>query len=141
MTRYENEVFEKLILLVRNEDDTSRKWLVDNDYRELVEWWDAAEGTEKSFKWLLENNYRQLAAVVDAMDGKDQAKVFLLASNNRELAAFVEACEGSAKAVAWLLSYKYHGWVLLAKEIAEKEKKKNSGGFLGGLLNWGNPFR
>lgn len=141
MKNYEHEVFEKLILLVRNEDAEARKWLMENDHRELAEWWDAVEGVEKSFRWLLTNNYRQLAAVVDALDGNDKAKVFLLASHNRELAAFVEACNGSQKAVQWLVSFKYNGWALLAKEIFEKEKKKDKGGFLGGLLNLGNPYR
>lgn len=139
MKNYDNEVFGKLILLVRNEDEECRKWLLENDHRELVEWWDAVEGMEKSFKWLLENNYRQLAASVDALEGNDKAKVFLLASGNRELAAFVEACSGSQKALQWLIGYKYNGWALLAKEIVEKEKKKDKG-FLGGLFNLGNPY-
>jgi hypothetical protein len=31
------------------------------------------------------------------------------------------------------------GWLLIAKEVALKEKKKDKG-FLGGLLNLGNPY-
>ena len=139
MKKYENIVFEKMILLVRNEDDASRKWLIENNCRELVEFWDSIEGLESAFRWLMENNYRQLAAVTDAFDGNNKAKLFLLASGNRELAAFVEACEGSEKAFQWLVNFKYFGWALLAKEIVEKDKKKDKG-FLGGLLHFGNPY-
>lgn len=139
MKNYDNEIFEKLILLVRNEDKECRKWLLDNGHRELVEWWDAVEGMEPAFQWLLKNNYPQLAATIDAMEGNDKAKVFLLASGNKELAAFSEACLGSSKALQWLISYKFKGWALLAKEISEKDKKKDKG-FLGGLLNFGNPY-
>ena len=140
MKRYDKLVFEKLILLVRNEDDHAGAWLIENGCRELKEFWDACDGIEKSFKWLLENNYRQLAAVVDALNGNDKAKVFLLSTGNRELMAFVEATAGSQKAISWLLKYDHPGWVMVAKEFFEKEKKKDKG-FFSSILNFGNPFR
>jgi hypothetical protein len=139
MKSYDKEVYEKLILLIRNEDKQASEWLVTNGYQELKEFWDAYEGVEKSFKWLLENNYKQLAAAVDALNGNDKAKVFLLASGNRELAAFVEATSGSQNAVSWLLKYGHHGWVLVAREFFEKNKKKEKG-FFSNFLNFGNPF-
>lgn len=140
MKNYDKEVFEKLILLVRNEDEIAGKWLIDQGCRELKEFWDACDGMENSFKWLLEHDYKQLAATVDALDGNDKAKVFLLASGNRELAAFVEATTGSQKAVSWLLKFNHHGWVMVARELFEKEKKKNKNFFLN-FLNFGNPFK
>jgi hypothetical protein len=140
MKSYDKEVFEKLILFVRNEDAEAENWLMDNGYRELKEFWDACEGVEKSFKWLFDSGYKQLAATVDALEGNDKAKVFLLSSGNRELAAFVEACSGSQKAVSWLLQYHHQGWVMVAKEIFDKEKKKSKNFFLN-FLNFGNPFR
>ena len=78
MKSYDKEVFEKLILFVRNEDKEAEKWLLENDCRELKEFGDACEGMEISFKWLIDNNFKQLAATVDALNGNDQAKVFLL---------------------------------------------------------------
>jgi hypothetical protein len=140
MKSYDKEVFEKLILLVRNEDQAAGKWLIDNGYQELKEFWDACDGMERSFKWLLNNDYRQLAAAVDAINGNDKAKVFLLSSGNRELAAFVEATTGSQKAVSWLLKYDHKGWVMVAKEFFDKEKK-NEKGFFSAFLNFGNPFK
>ncbi len=140
MKGYDKEVFEKFILFVRNEDKEAENWLMENDCRELKEFWDACEGIEPSFKWLFENGFKQLAATVDALDGNDKAKVFLLSSGNRELAAFVEATKGSQKAISWLLKYNHHGWVMVAKEIFEKEKKKERN-FFWSFLNFGNPFR
>ena len=141
MRTYDNEVFEKLILLVRNEDEEAGNWLVEYGFRELKEFWDACDGMERSFKWLLENNFRPLAATVDALNGNDKAKVFLLSTNNGELAAFVEASKGSQKAISWLLKYNHQGWVMVAKEFFEIEKKKDKGGFFGAILNFGNPFK
>lgn len=140
MKSYDNEVFEKMILLVRNEDELAGKWLVDQGYRELKEFWDACDGMEKSFRWLLENGFRQLAATVDALADNDKAKVFLLSSGNGELAAFVEAAAGSQKAISWLLKYNHQGWVMVAKEFFEIESKKNKN-FFSTFLNFGNPFR
>jgi hypothetical protein len=138
MKKYDNEVYEKLILYVRNDDKECEKWLDENDCRELREFWDACEGVEKSFKWLLDNGYRQLAAVVDALNGNDKAKVFLLSRGNRELAAFVEATTGNQKAVSWLLKGNYQGWVLVAKEIYQRNKKKDKSFW--SIFNLGNPF-
>ena len=140
MKNYDKEVFEKLILLVRNEDEIAGKWLIDQGCRELKEFWDACDGMEKSFKWLLENGFRQLAATVDALEGNDKAKVFLLSSGNGELAAFVEATAGCQKAISWLLQFNHQGWVLVAKEFFEKENKKNKN-FFSTFLNFGNPYR
>lgn len=140
MKKYDKEVFEKMIMLVRKEDPEAAQWLIDNQYRELKEFWDACEGMEKSFKWLFDNGWKQLAAAVDALDGNQKAKVFLLSSGNRELAAFVEATTGNQKAITWLLKNEHHGWVLLAKEFFDFDKKKDKG-FFWNLLNIGNPFR
>ena len=140
MKEYTKEAFEKLILYIRNDDERSGQWLLDNDYRELKEFWDACEGVEASFKWLMENDCKPLAATVDALNENDQAKVFLISSGHRELAAFVDATDGSKSAIGWLLKYKHPGWVMVAKEFFEKNKKKEKN-FLWGFLNFGNPFR
>jgi hypothetical protein len=140
MKSYDKDVFEKLILYIRNDDKEMAEWLDTNGSRELHEFWDACEGVEKSFQWLMENDYKQLAATVDALDGNDQAKVFLLSSGNRELAAFVDASTGSKNAVSWLLKYDHKGWVMVAKEIFDIEKKKDKNIFWS-FFNFGNPFK
>ncbi len=139
MKAYSKEVFEHLILIVRKDEDVDRVWLKENGAGELVEFLEALSGVERSFKWLLENNYRQLAATVDAFNGNDNAKLFLIKSNNRELAAFVDACSKKKSAIAYLLKFGHQGWLLLAKEIFDKEEKKEKKGFWG-AFNFGNPF-
>ena len=140
MKSYDKEIFEKLILLIRNNDKAAEQWLIENNCKELIEFWDACEGIEKSFKWLLDNGHKALAATVDAINENDKAKVFLLSSGNRELAAFVEASTGSQSAISWLLKNNHQGWVMVAKEIFDKEKKKDKN-FFSTFLNFGNPFR
>ena len=141
MKTYTNETFEHLVLLVRRDENDDRQWLLDNDCRELVEFWDAIDGMENSFKWLMENNYKQLAATVDAYNGNDKAKLFLIKTGNRELGAFIDACDGNKTAISFLLKHGHQGWALLAKEIFAKEEKKEKSGFWGIFMNLGNPFR
>ena len=141
MKNYSHETFEHLVLLVRKDDEIDRNWLLNNNNRELVEFCDAIDGMENSFKWLLDNNFRQLAATVDAYNGSDKAKLFLIKSGNRELAAFIDACDGSKTAISFLSKYDHKGWLLLAKEIFDKEDKKEKKGIWGMLFNLGNPFR
>ena len=141
MKSYDKETFEHLVLLVRKDDKSDREWLLNNNCRELVEFFDAIEGMENSFKWLLDNNYRQLAATVDGYNGNDKAKLFLVKSGNRELAAFIDACDGSKSAIAYLMKQERRGWLLVAKEFFDKEEKKEKKGLWGMLFNLGNPFR
>ena len=87
------------------------------------------------------NDFRQLAATVDAYNGNDKAKLFLIKSGNRELAAFISACDGNQSAIAYLSKTDHKGWLLLAKEIFDKEAKKEKKGIWSTLFNLGNPFR
>jgi len=141
MKRYSNDIFEHMVLLVRKDDELDREWMMNNDCRELLEFWDAIDGMENSFKWLMDNDYKQLAATVDAYNGNDKAKLFLIKTGNRELAAFVDACNGSKSAAGYLIKHDFRGWLLLAKEIFDKEEKKEKKGIWGMLFNLGNPFR
>ena len=140
LKKYPNEAFDALIRTVRDKDDAAQRWLLDNGYPELYHLWDAIEGVEPSFQWLMKNGYRHLAAVVDGLSGKDSAKAWLITSGYPALAAFVDACEGGAKAVQFLIRFGEKGWVLLAREIHAREKKKNKN-FFWSILNFGNPFR
>lgn len=140
MKKYPSEAFERLVATVRDKDEDAQKWLLENGYPELYHFWDAVEGVEPSFRWLLDNDCRPLAAVVDGLSGKDQAKAWLLKSGYHALAAFIEACDGSAQAVRFLLKANEKGWVLVAREINAREKKKQKN-FFWSFLNFGNPFR
>jgi hypothetical protein len=137
---YSDEVYTELIKLVRDDDKNSSKWLLDNNYREWVEFVNAYDGNEDSFQWLMQNGYRAFAATVDALSGTDNAKVFLVKSGHRDLIAFVDASRGNKTAVQWLIKYKFKGLIQLAHEIYVRNKKEEKKGFWG-LLNFGNPFR
>lgn len=140
LKKYPTEAFDRLITTVRDKDEDAQNWLLQNGFPELYHFWDAAEGVESSFRWLLENDFRPLAAVVDGLTGKDQAKAWLLKAGYPSLAAFIEACDGSAQAVQFLLKANEKGWILLAREINAREKKKQKN-FFWNFLNLGNPFR
>ena len=56
MKEYPISVLRKLSAAIRDEEG-AQKWLVDNGYRELSEFWDAYENVEKSFQWLKDNGF------------------------------------------------------------------------------------
>jgi hypothetical protein len=138
MKEYDLPAFIKLCALIR-EEEGARQWLIDNDCRELSEFWDAYENIEKSFTWLLENNHRELAALVDAFHGNDQAKFWLIQSGHRELAVLVDASDGNKTAVEWLLKSGHKGWLIVAREIYLWNKQNDKKGFWK-LFDFGNPF-
>ena len=140
MKEYTPETYLMLITLFKDDDESSRAWLLNHGHQELVEFFNAYEGEEKAFVWLMENGHRSLAATVDAMSGNDKAKVWLIKSGNRELAAFVDACSGNKTAVAWLIRLQQKGLIRLAHEVYLRNKKNEKKGFWG-FLNFGNPFR
>jgi hypothetical protein len=137
---YPIEAFESLAKAIRNDDESEQKLLVLHGFPELSHFWDALEGVEPSFRWLLENDFRHLAAIVDGLTGKDTAKVWLLKSGYPVLAAFIDAAQGNASAVKMLLKGNHKGWIVVARAIHDKQKKKDKNMFWG-LLNFGNPFR
>lgn len=139
MKKYSNDIFEHLVLLIRTDSDNEREWLRSNNAEEIMHFWDAVDGMEGSFKWLMDNRFTVLAAVVDGLAENSQAKVFLLKSGYPELAAFIEACFGIQTAVSFLLKNKQNGWLLVAREIFDRDQKKEKKSFFG-LLHLGNPF-
>ena len=139
MRDYELTPLLKLCSYIR-EEDGAKQWLLDNDYRELAEFWDAVENTELSFKWLIENKHIELAATVDAFHGKDQAKAWLIKMEHRELAALVDASDGNKTAVVFLLKAGYKPWLAVAREIYMWNQKNRKTGFWS-IFDFGNPFR
>ncbi|MFM2207553.1 MAG: hypothetical protein RL213_1528 [Bacteroidota bacterium] len=140
LKKYPTEAFDHLVAAVRDKDESAQEWLASNGYPELYHFLDAIEDVEVSFRWLLDNGFRHFAAVVDGLSGKDQAKAWLIRSGYPALAAFIEACDGSAQAVKFLVNAGEKGWVLVAREINAREKKKQKN-FFWNFLNFGNPFR
>lgn len=138
--KYPHATLQLLSEAIRDSDQEAQDRLVSNGYPELSHWWDAVEGIESSFQWLMQHEQRPLAAVVDALSGKDTAKLWLLRSGYPQLAAFVDAAQGNASAVKRLAQDGENGWLLVAKEIHARQKKRDKN-ILWGLFNLGNPFR
>ena len=138
MKKYDTVALLKLCALIK-EEPGAREWLLENNCRELYEFWEAYEHIEKSFKWLLENKHPELAAMVDALHGSDNAKAFLVKSGQHELAAFIDATDGNKAAVTWLLKSGHKNWLAVAREIYVYNKKKEKKGFWK-IFDFGNPF-
>ncbi len=140
MKQYPTEVYTELVKLIRDDDTNSRQWLLDNGYREWIEFCDANDGKENSFQWLMEHGHRAFAATIDALSGSDSAKVFLIRSGQKELAAFVDASKGNKSAVAVLIRLQEKGLIQVAHELYMRNKKEEKKSFWS-FLNFGNPFR
>ena len=138
MKQYDTEELRMLEGAIRDEEG-AQKWLMENGFRELAEFWEAYGDVEKSFQWLKNNGYVHFAALVNAMSGNEKAKVWLIRHGFATLAAFSDAAEGNQSAVSLLLKTDEKGWVGVAKAIFEYNKKKEKKGFWN-IFNFGNPY-
>lgn len=139
MKEYTSEQLYKLIAFIKG-DEASAAWLRDNGCRELAEFWDAVFGNEKSFQWLKKNGFIHFAAAVDALAEKDAAKLWLVRYGFTTLSAFCDASLGNLSAVEILNANGDQAWVTVARAIYDSDRKKKKK-FLGGLFDFGNPFR
>ena len=121
-------------------NEEARTWLVENNYRELAEFWDAYENVEKSFRWLNENGFVQLAACIDAKSENDKAKAWLMRFGYAELAACCDASRGNQQAVSVLVSGGYDQLVIVAKTIFDTNHKRKKKSFWS-IFDFGNPYK
>jgi hypothetical protein len=135
MKEYEPQALNKFCCLIKKEEGAS-EWLIANGYEELIHFWDACLGIEKSFQWLKTNGFIHFAALVDAIHGKAMARAWLIQHRFRVMAAVADASEGNKIAVALLLKLDERDWLTVAKVMYDffKKKEKRS------LFNFGNPF-
>jgi hypothetical protein len=135
MKEYDRVVVKKFSAFIKKEEGT-REWLIENNYREFLEFWDAVSGIEKSFQWLKNNGFVQFAALADALHGKAQARAWLIQHGYRILAAVSDAADGNKIAVALLLKLNEPDWLNVAKAMYDffKKKEKRS------IFSFGNPF-
>lgn len=120
-------------------DTNARTWLIENNFRELAEFWDAYEDVETSFQWLKSNGFVHLAACIDAMSENDSAKAWLMRYGYTDLAAFCDASEGKQSAVSILVSSGNHQLVTVAKKIFDTVSKRKKS--MWSIFNFGNPFK
>ena len=122
-----------------NGNEEASKWLIENNFRELAEFWDAYENIEKSFQWLKNNGFIHFAACIDTMNHNSKAKLWLIRYGYSDLAAFCDASEGQKDAISILLQSKKYDLIKVAKTIFGNQKKKKRS--IWNIFDFGNPFR
>ena len=138
MDSYPDTAIEKWCDYISGNDDAG-KWLIENNFRELAEFWDAYENIEKSFQWLKNNGFVHFAACIDAMNNNSKAKLWLLQYGYTDLAAFCDASEGNQKAVSMLLQDEKYQLIKVARTIHNTERKKKKTFWR--IFDFGNPFK
>jgi len=138
MKDYPDEVIEKLCEYI-NGNEFAATWLIENNFRELAEFWDAYENIEKSFQWLKDNGYPHLAACIDTMNHNSKAKLWLMQYGYSDLAVFCDASEGKQQAVSILLKNQNYQLLKVANTIFTHQKKKKKSFWR--IFDLGNPFR
>ncbi|HKR03872.1 MAG TPA: hypothetical protein VJY62_04485 [Bacteroidia bacterium] len=138
MRDYPEIAIEKWCDYISGNDD-ARRWLEENNFRELAEFWDAYENIEQSFQWLKSNGFLHLAACIDAANHNSKAKLWLLKYGYTDLAAFCDASEGNQHAVSILLQNEKYQLVRVARTIYSNHKKKKRSFWR--IFDFGNPFK
>lgn len=138
MVDYPGIAIEKWCDYISGNDDAG-KWLLENNFRELAEFWNAYENIEKSFQWLKNNGFLYFAACIDAMSHNSKAKLWLIKYGYTDLAAFCDASEGKQHAVSILLQNEKYQLVKVASVIYSHQRKKKKSFWK--IFDFGNPFR
>jgi leucyl aminopeptidase (aminopeptidase T) len=107
-----------MALLFAERHSAAYNWLMEHDYRELVE---AAKfikyGKDDSFRWLLEHKHQEVAAFANAVRGDKNAFRWLMQYNSVFWAATANAINKDAKAMEWLRQKGFDVYVELAEAI------------------------
>jgi hypothetical protein len=127
MNDYNGEAIRKMTALFQPYSTAAYNWLIERNYRELVE---SAEflktGKESAFRWLVENKFYVMAAFVNAVRGDKKAFQWLMQNKNMFWAATANAANKDKDAMAWLKQHKLVVYAELAEAIIEFEKLDNS---------------
>ncbi len=73
----------------------------------ILAWAKAVEGNLDLQKWLLENNYNELLMASQAVRLHEPSRIWLLENGYPELMAMISAAEGNPKAQKWLQQFEY----------------------------------
>jgi hypothetical protein len=116
--QYKGDAIAHMILLFETRNTAAYNWLIERDYRELVEGVEYIKSrSEKSFRWLVDNNHLVIAAFVNAVLGDKKAFQWLMQSKQIFWAATANAVNKDKEAMAWLERNKIEVYAQLAKAI------------------------
>lgn len=127
MNEYNGEAIRKMTAMFRPFNTAAYNWLVEHNYRELVETVEFLKsGKEIHFRWLVDHKQYVMAAFVNAARGDKKAFQWLMQNKNMFWAATANAINKDKEAMLWLKQHKLIVYAELAETIIEFEKLDNS---------------
>ena len=100
-----------------------QKWLVENDYEELVHASYAIRLKEDSRTWLMDNGYAHLMAMINGCEGNTNAQKWLLDYGFLNLYHVARAIDYEQDSLKWLAKKKLSQLAILVKSIQRVKDK------------------
>ncbi|MCA6362020.1 MAG: hypothetical protein IM638_03220 [Bacteroidetes bacterium] len=118
MKQYSGDAIRKMTDLFGPTPTAAYNWLMDRDYRELIETVACIKaGRDASFKWLVDNKFYELAAFANAVMGDKDAFRWLMQNKCVFWAATANAANKDKKAGMWLKQHQFTVYHDLAETI------------------------
>ena len=83
----------------------------------ILAWAKAVDGNIDIQKWLVENDYEELVHATYAIRLKEDSRNWLMDNGYAHIMAMINGCEGNVKAQKWLFDYGFHNLYHLARAI------------------------
>ena len=83
----------------------------------ILAWAKAVDGNIEIQKWLVENDYEELVHASYAIRLKEDSRTWLMDNGYAHLMAMINGCEGNANAQKWLLDYGFLNLYHVARAI------------------------
>lgn len=117
---YTGDAIRKMAELLLTDSTPAYNWLMERDYRELIEAVMLIKITrEASFKWLIDNKHFEIAAFANAVNGDKNAFRWLMQHKSVFWAATANAANKDKQAMEWLKSKGFTAYSDLAEAIIE----------------------
>lgn len=127
MKQYPGEAIRKMTELFGPYPTAPYNWLMEHNYRELVEAVACIKaGRDQSFKWLVDNHFYELAAFANAVMGDKDAFRWLMQNKSVFWAATANAANKDTKATEWLRQHNFIVYADLAIAIVGFRNADNS---------------
>ncbi len=117
--QYSENVFGELYLAIRGEQSSFR-WLMENDCKELGAFTMALGGQPTAYKWLEDNGFHHYSLIIKASKKHTSSFLALTEMRDKEYACLVGAVHFDANCRNWLGEHGYNDLVDLALTIREK---------------------
>jgi hypothetical protein len=117
---YHGNAIRQMTLLFGERNSAAFNWLIENDFRELVECAACIKsGRDASFRWLIDHKHLEVAAFANAVRGDKNAFRWLMQYNSVFWAATANAVNKDKKAMEWLRVKGFDVYADLANAIID----------------------